>query len=683
MEIPRGGIVRGGIECLKCREVGGCTARASLASRAVCLWLRAQAVATMLHSGMKRRASKSVAGPILPAGVERDLVRSLADAPRLYGLDAMVSRVAALISPSGKRPVLVGPPEVGKTAIVWGLAKRIAAGERIAGGARAIWEVSLRTLDEQFGKDASAALRLASLLHEAEVAATRPIVFVNDLRVLLAVEAEHSLVAALRDTHALFVAEAWPGFASWIAEDASLAAVTHVVRVDEPTLAVATEIARAEAREVRATQHVTVEPAAIDRLMYYVDRLLPQRRLAGKALLLLDEVVREAAARGERVVTPARVTDRVCESMRLPRALVDPDTAFSATQLRNRLRERVVGQNEAIDAVVERLALYKSELCDPSRPLGVLLFAGPPGVGKSRIALEIADYVSGSAQRLVRVSLAEHSEDWRVDQLFGQRGAPTVELRRGLLTRYLAGRAFTVVLLEEIDKAHPLAYKHLLRPLEDGLFVNGNDEEVQLRNTLVILTTSLGAEVYRDSGVGFTRSDPASARSDSVRKRVLDAFPHDLLDRMDRVCVCPPFSRGDVEVYARREVERSVVRLSRTRGGLRVEVRDRVYAVIGAMVRSDHGDSAGARDVRRVVDQALGWQLAQRLNDSATDATMALVVDAEAGVVTVKRFVDLSHATSVKTLIRVEPTPSGMARLAPSAVEPLRSIGRGSPRKPT
>ncbi len=619
----------------------------------------------------------------MPVGVERDLVQAIASAPRLHGLDAIVSRVAALITTEGRRPVLVGLPEVGKSAIVWGVAKRIVAGEKVAGGAKAIWEVSLRTLDELFGKEIGAGARLSAILREAEASSRKPIVYVNDLRVLRGVEADHALVEALTHTRVAFVAEAWPGFASWLADDASLAAVTHVVRVEEPSLEAATAIVRAEAREIEKTRRVHVEPAAIDRLMYYVDRLQPQRRLAGKALTLLDEVVREAVTLGDRVVTPARVTDRVCESMRLPRALVDPDTVFDAADLRARLRERVVGQNEAIDAVVERLGLYKAELCDPSRPLGVLLFAGPPGVGKSQIAREVAAYVSGSAQRLVRISLAEHSEDWRVDQLFGQRGAPVVESRRGLLTRHLAGKPFTVVLLDEIEKAHPLAYKHLLRPLEEGAFVNGNDEEVLLRNTLVILTTSLGGEVYRDAGVGFTRSDPTSARGDSVRKRVIDAFPHDLLDRIDRVCVCPPFTLRDAEEYARREVERAVVRMRRSRGAVRVDVREGVYAAIAARVQRESGDGAGARDVRRVVDRELAAQLATKVNEATRPADSSFVIDVANGVITVDRTIEEPRAARADMAVRHESPRAHPAPTAgPAVAAALRPTGRAPARKP-
>jgi ATP-dependent Clp protease ATP-binding subunit ClpA len=382
----------------------------------------------------------------------------------------------------------------------------------------------------------------------------------------------------------------------------------------------------------------------------------------------LDEAAREAAARPDRRVTPAVVTERVCESLRLPRFLIDPETPFDPAALAAHLRGRVVGQDEAIDAVVQSLAMYKADLADERRPMGVLLLAGPAGVGKTLLARSVAESVFGSAQRLLRISLGEHSEDWKVDQLFGQRSASAVESRRGLLARHLAGKPFSVLLLDEIEKAHPLAYKHLLRPLDEGMYVNGNDEEVSLRNTLVILTSSVGAEVYREPALGFARGEAGGGRAESVRKRLADIFPWDLLDRIDRVCVCAPLGSEQLREVARREIAAALARAGVHRRRLEVVVDDDVVARVIAEGVAQQGTGSGARAVRRAVERAVVRPLALYLlqHEPAAGARLRVTVRDGAIVPTGMRPPG-GEVARVRGELRVS---GGGRRAAPPAVAP-------------
>jgi ATP-dependent Clp protease ATP-binding subunit ClpA len=640
-----------------------------------------------MPKSMKRRATSTApqTQPTpLPSGVESDLVTSLERAPRVHGIDDKIARLESLVRAEGRRPVLVGPPEAGKSAIVWGLARRIAAGARPA-GASAIWEVSLRSLDIAFGKADGAGARFAQILRDAAAAPEKPIVYVSDLRMLRSVDAQHAFVEALAHTRVAVIGEAWPGYSAWLADDAELAAVTHVMRVDEATADATRAMLRADVPAIERSYGVRVRPDAIDEILRYSERLQTARRFPGKAFALLDEVAREAMARDDRTVSAAVVTDRVCESLRLPRFLVDPATPFDADGLRTHLRNTIVGQDDAIEAVVERLALYKADLCDPARPLGVLLFAGPPGVGKSQIALEVASYVFGSPRRLARISLADHSEDWKVDQLFGTRTSQTLDGRRGALARHLSGKPFSVLLLDEVEKAHPLAFKQLLRPLDEGFFVNGNDDEVSLRNTLVIMTSNVGADAFRESGLGFTRADGvAHARLESARKRVEDSFPTDLLDRVDRVCVCPPLAEDNALLFARRELDRALARATARHPDVRVEVRDSVLRAILAESGGDAMHGSGARALRRVLEQRLVAPLALRLVARSAlrdhivlewrDGSITIAPSVDAGVRTAATsHVDDEPRAPVATPRRPRPAP----RVSPDAAVPaVARVGR-------
>jgi protein subunit release factor A/DNA polymerase III delta prime subunit len=268
---------------------------------------------------------------------------------------------------------------------------------------------------------------------------------------------------------------------------------------------------------------------------------------------------------------------------------------------------RLLGQTDALQAVLQSVALLKAGLNNPRRPLGVFLFAGPTGVGKTHLAKLLAEYLFGSVDRVVRLNMADYPDMGDEHVLFGSPWAQAYSAKRGELSRLLDGHVFTVLLLDEFEKANQKCHDRFLQLFDEGQFINAAGETVACNNTLIVCTSNIGAEVYSEGAIGFTARKSDDELLEEVDRRISVTFRTEFLNRFDAICHFRPLGRVEIRRIAQREVGRVLEREGIRARGLDVEVAPEVVELL---VERGYSPTHGARYLQREIEKTLTAALA-------------------------------------------------------------------------
>jgi ATPases with chaperone activity, ATP-binding subunit len=295
------------------------------------------------------------------------------------------------------------------------------------------------------------------------------------------------------------------------------------------------------------------------------------------------------------------------------------------------LRKRVVGQDEAISAVARAIRRSRAGLKDPKRPIGSFLFLGPTGVGKTELAKALAAELFGGEENMIRLDMSEYMEPHTVSRLFGSPPGYVGYDEGGQLTEQVRRRPYSVILLDEVEKAHPQVFNSLLQIMDDGRLTDGQGRTVDFKNTVIIMTSNVGStEMKRAASIGFSNkqgADERAAQDEAMRSKALNGlkqtFRPEFLNRIDQIVVF--HALGKTELYSIVDLLLAQVQSRLNEQGITLEVSDEARDLL---LREGYDEEYGARPLRRAIQQYVDDMLADALlsNEIATGQTARLTV---------------------------------------------------------
>ncbi|MEW6434231.1 MAG: ATP-dependent Clp protease ATP-binding subunit [Myxococcota bacterium] len=554
------------------------------------------------------------------------LGRNLTALARENKLDPVVGRareIDEVIDILGKRrtnnPCLVGEPGVGKTAVVEGVAQHLAT-LRGPLSERILVELDMATLVAGTQLRGSFSERLNGLKDEVKKADGRVVVFIDEIHTLMGAgstgdgpqDAANELKAAMsRGEFPCIGATTHDEYRKYIQTDPALERRFTPVTVNEPSIPDTVYILNGVIGRYEQHHRLKYAPESLQAAASLSSRYISDRFLPDKAISVLDLAGSRCHREGRTLVEPSDVARVIAKLAQLPEERLLMNDSERLLTLESQLRARVIGHEDVIDRIA-RVIRRNYAGFSSRRPMGSFLFLGPTGVGKTEMARALAEVVFGNRDAMIRVDMSEMSEGHGVSRLIGAPAGYVGYGDGGQLTEAVRRRPSSVVVLDEIDKAHREVLLLLLQVLEEGRLTDGKGRHIDFSNTIVILTTNLGAEGFtaKARGMGFGAGEAEAGGEAQATSAARRALPPELWNRIDERCAFRPLKEVDVAKIASMLLEESSKRLE-TEKGISYEASD---GVIEHLLKSGGFDPAlGARPMRQTVQRLVEGPLAERI----------------------------------------------------------------------
>ena len=657
------------------------------------------------RSGDKAGATSGGTGGENPSGsaVLDQFGRNMTQLARDKELDPVIGRlreterVMQVLSRRTKNnPVLIGEPGVGKTAIVEGLAQKIASGEvpeTIRGKQLYTLDLGALVAGSRYRGDFEE--RLKKVLKEIKTRGDI-ILFIDEIHTLVGAGAAEGAIDAASILKPMLArgelqtigATTLDEYRKHLEKDAALERRFQPVKVEEPSVAHTIEILKGLRDRYEAHHRVTITDQALVAAANLADRYIADRHLPDKAIDLIDEA--GSRLRIKRMETPPdykKLEEEIATVSADKKAAVEAQDFEKAGSLRDQEKEliakkeqveaeikasgvdlfdevdeeavaevlsvwtgipvyklteeeteklinmedelhrRVIGQEDAIKAVSQAIRRTRAGLKDPKRPSGSFIFLGPSGVGKTELAKTLSEFLFGDEQSLISLDMSEYMEKHTVSRLVGSPPGYVGYDEGGQLTEAVRRKPFSVVLFDEIEKAHPDVFNTLLQILEEGRLTDSQGRSVDFRNTVLIMTSNLGTRDLRKANLGFSRNDEAvtyERMKEKVNDALKDHFRPEFLNRIDEVIVFHELTKPEVTTIVDLMIKRVANQLEAQ--GMGLEITDSAKLLL-----ADRGydPTLGARPLRRAIQRHVEDPLSERLLHKEFRAGEIIVVDTE------------------------------------------------------
>lgn len=518
--------------------------------------------------------------------------------PKIFGKEKVLEKMVTILSRSEKNNILLlGEPGCGKTVTVGGLAQIIIEG----GSDSVLWDkrlvrLHISSLLAGAKTRGEVEARLVQILEEIK-AAGNVILFIDeihrlageDLQVLSALEPYFS-----DPNLSLIAADTWQKYREFLEPQEAFVRIFETVELPEASFEQTLEILKFTAYRLEDEHGLTISYPALTASIKLAARFFHERVLPDKAVDLLDEAAALVRKAGRDFISQEDVVRLVSDKVKVPLTQVTAEESEALLNLEGKLHQRIVNQEEAVAEIAKAMRRARVGLREENRPVASLLFVGPTGVGKTEMAKALSEIHFGSQEKMIRFDMSEYQTPESVDRLLGS--SQLERLRR---------QPFSLVLLDEFEKAHGDVLNIFLQVLEDGRLTNTAGYVVDFSNTIIIATSNVGAHlIFENLKKGFRMKAILPPLEHEVRR----TFAPELLNRFDGIIYCNALSLEDVQDVARlmiKRVEKSLVERE-----VRLEISDDVLL---ELARRGYTPSQGARPLRRLIQDKIESQLAEKI----------------------------------------------------------------------
>ena len=602
----------------------------------------------------------------------------------IIGREQEIERLIQILCRRKKNnPALIGEPGVGKTAIIEGLALKIAQKkipELLANKRVVSLDVAAMVAGTKYRGQFEE--RVKGLITELQRVDNSVILFIDELHTIVgaggsegALDASNIFKPALaRGELQCIGATTLDEYRKYIEKDAALDRRFQTIVVNPPSSEDSIRILEGLRPKYEQHHKVHYTPEAIRASVSLAERYISERFLPDKAIDVLDEAgarvrlnsirtpqdlkamedelaeamqQKETAIAEQQYETAAALRDKIedltsriaerrealnkedatelpvvdeneirdCISKMtgIPVSRLAGEEAQKLLKLGTEIKERVIGQDQAVDAVVKAIRRTRAGIRDTKRPMGSFMFLGPTGVGKTELAKVLSLSLFGSEDSMIRIDMSEYMEKHSISRLIGAPpGYVGFEDNGGQLSEKVRKRPYCVVLLDEIEKAHPDVYNLLLQILDDGILTDSYGRKINFKNTIIIMTSNAGArEVRHSSGMGFTKmgeTDDYERMETAIREEVKRVFSPEFLNRVDEQIVFRPLSKADLNSVV--DIQLTFLQKNLSERGILLEVSQSAKEFI---VNHNYDSALGARPIRRSIQNLVEDEIAEGL----------------------------------------------------------------------
>lgn len=555
---------------------------------------------------------------------------------QLFGYEKEMNQLLRDVKNKYSRNVLiVGPSGVGKTTMVWELA-RVGKKFKIPGK---IWETTASLLIKElvFGNGwkpnlVTLAKELSNQndflyvrnlmeLFEVGMSVGNKVSMAQYMQTFLA-KGEINLISECTDEELARIELEYPGFLS----------LFHLIRLQPPADNTLEEVIQKKVLSIANTKKVNITIEAIQEMIRLTNRFLPYEGMPGSPIRFLERLVMHRSAKysGEKEVRPSEVLEHFCKETGLPVFIVDSEIPIDLRDVRQQFEKNIFGQPLAIDAVVDTLASVKMALTKKDKPIASLLFTGPTGVGKTELAKTLAEFMFGDRSRMVRFDMSEYSDPYAVVRLSGYSG------QEGLLSNVIRKEPFCVLLFDEVEKADSGFFDILLQILGEGRFTDGTGKPVNFCSTIILMTSNIGVELLQRPTVNLTKKNKEQENqylADQLDGEIQKFFRPELYNRIDKVVIFNALEKNGIRFIVDREISFFLNREGIKYRKINIEIQPEIYNYLG---EKGYNHQYGARYLQRTIREELIIPVSRVVNRFEVDEQLVVKILLENSTIIVK-----------------------------------------------